>query len=263
MSISTLELAKVCKAAYAGPIRTTIYKAGDMPLIGQKIVHGSHGRGFCRIFWNDEYVIVAFRGSRESVDWGQTNFKFIRVKLKNVGIHRKVVRVHRGFQETLYQVDKTPDVVALESIFSHLKTESLLDKKIVITGHSLGAAIATLFSVKLRYWLQKNNGKKIHKIVTFGSPAVGGKRFCRFYGDLHRCTERVVNGSDGAPFLPPIGFSHVGEEIWLNGNKATRNIGWRDRLKAVLKAGQLGKVGHDHSRKEYIEVLANLEQDLN
>lgn len=81
-----LEMAKISKAAYAGPINHRLYKYAGQPFEVQKIVHGSFGRGYCRIFWNDSSVAIAFRGTRESVDWTIANFKAFPVALRDCDV---------------------------------------------------------------------------------------------------------------------------------------------------------------------------------
>jgi len=56
---------------------------------------------------------------------------------------------------------------------------------IIITGHSLGAAIATLAAPDIHRFLEENQlPHRIIAIHTFGSPRVGNKAFVEYYNAL-------------------------------------------------------------------------------
>lgn len=250
-----LELAKICKAAYASPINHNRLTINEQPLKYQKIIHGSVDRGFCRLFWNDNFIIIAFRGTRESIDWRISNFKFLPTKLKNCGKENNI-NIHLGFHEALYYADKTTKLKSVDALFNHLEENNLLNdqRKIIITGHSLGAAIATLFSVKLRYRYKELVESNLEKIVLFGSPAVGFKSFKQFYGSLNIKTIRVINGLDVVPSITPIFFRHIGESIWFYNKSKYYNP---DPLKRIIHMFKipLGHFFKDHKMEKYIKVL--------
>ena len=66
--------------------------------------------------------------------------------------------VHAGFQESLDDV--WSDILIFISKYKH--------EKIYLSGHSLGAALATLAAARL---------EKCAALYTFGSPRVGGRKF--------------------------------------------------------------------------------------
>ncbi|MEO8255643.1 MAG: lipase family protein [Flavobacterium sp.] len=249
-----LELAKVCKAVYGSPVRQDLIKYNGIAMKGQKIIHGSLNRGFCRLFWNDETIIIAFRGTRESQDWKISNLKMFPVALKSCNNIIKI-RVHRGFQKTLYFKDKTTKLSSFEALFKHIEDLDLLkNRKIIITGHSLGGAIATLFCVKVRSLMPNVIENQLAEVVLFGSPAVGLKKFKQFYGNLNEKTIRIINGSDVVPFTPPFLYHHIGSEIWLNEDDIKNNKSWIPRLLYALKLPMKNFI-NDHGMKSYIESL--------
>lgn len=248
------ELAKVCKAAYAGPIRHSIYTYKGIPFENQKIIHGSFGRGYCRLFWNKDNTVIAFRGTRESVDWSISNLKAFPVPLRDCD-NELIIHVHRGFQRTLDYGDKSTELRSLDAIVDYLQEYELLNRSVTITGHSLGGALAILFATKLRCILQNNPSFNIEEIVTFGSPAVGLKRFKGFYGALNNKTIRVVNQSDAVPFTPPLFYHHVGKEVWLKESSYSTNSSWQIRLKHAFK-GCITKLKSNHDMREYISQLS-------
>ncbi len=256
-----IELAKICKLTYASPINHKLFTIENVKIKEQRIVYGSYGRGFCRIFWNESYLIIAFRGTREKVDWKISNFKLWPSKFrisKNVKLN---FRVHHGFQETLNYIDKTTNLTAFETIIHLIEKNDLLNnKKLFITGHSLGGALAKLFITRF-FEIHKNKLlKKNIEVIVFGAPAVGFKRFKEHYNQNFVETVRIVNGSDIVPFTPPLFYKHVGKEIWLQKDKLVQNLGWFNRLLYSLKL-PLQNFSKDHSIVEYIENLKKAAQN--
>jgi triacylglycerol lipase len=75
---------------------------------------------------------------------------------------------------------------------------------IAVTGHSLGAALATL------YVLDNALTERIHNplIYTFGSPRVGDSTFAGAFNALGLTSWRIDNLPDLVPYVP-LGYSHV------------------------------------------------------
>jgi len=250
-----IELAKICRSTYASVIDHKRLQIGGKDLMHQKIVHGAKGRGFCRIFWNKESLVIAFRGSKFRSDWTLSNLK-LRPKYLRISDQIKIkVLVHRGFQRTLDYVDKTTKIKAFDSIVKHINNHDLMkNRKIYITGHSLGGALAKIFAVRL-YELHKSKTKKrSYKIVSFGAPAVGFKRFKIYFEDKFKSTVRIVNGADIVSFTPPLFYRHVGKEVWLNPISKETNLGWKKRLGYSFNL-PLSSFTKDHSIKDYIKIL--------
>lgn len=84
--------------------------------------------------------------------------------------------------------------------------------KVVVTGHSLGGAIATLCAQYLSDY--------IPNVVTytFGSPRVGDYLFADLFNITISNSYRVVNKDDIVPHLPYYDvdkFHHVPRELWF------------------------------------------------
>lgn len=94
----------------------------------------------------------------------------------------------------------------------------------ILTGHSLGGALATLAAADL-------NGRT--EVVTFGAPRVGDADFVeRYAGNVQRVT-RYVYQLDPVPWVPGwrAGYRHVGGAKWHDGTA------WQD---GFTFAGLLG-----------------------
>ncbi len=94
------------------------------------------------------------------------------------------------------------------------KLKSLLAKlpaaggKIVITGHSLGGALAALTA-----HAAETDGGGVQAVYTFGMPRPGNPEFAAAYNTLlGRRTYRLVHGEDIVPTVAPssLGFRHLG-----------------------------------------------------
>jgi pimeloyl-ACP methyl ester carboxylesterase len=79
-------------------------------------------------------------------------------------------------------------------------------RRLVITGHSLGAAMATLLAAD----------RPEAELVTFGSPRVGDAAFAALFSG--RQVRRYVDCTDGVTAVPPglIGYAHISGEHYID-----------------------------------------------
>ena len=90
-------------------------------------------------------------------------------------------------------------------------------RKLILAGHSLGGATATLIAEAL--W---DSGNKNIGLVTAGSPRPGGRRLRKRIKDLEHY--RFVHGDDIVPKTPPwlAGYVHTHPVIKLEDANDTR-----------------------------------------
>lgn len=119
-------------------------------------------------------------------------------------------------------------LAAVSKLVDQYKDEEL---SITVTGHSLGAAIATLNALDIvvkgynKTTGEQNKAFPVTAIV-FASPRVGDanfKKLCEGLEDLH--VLRVTNEKDIVPNLPfdippSFSFKHVGEELRIDTRKS-------------------------------------------
>ncbi|MFZ2960386.1 MAG: lipase family protein [Candidatus Ozemobacteraceae bacterium] len=150
------------------------------------------------IMSNDKLVIVVFRGSESSsggsfspvkvmYDWILTDFNFFK---KHVSIWGSDVKVHRGFWNALDIV--YPRLKAF--INDHLASG---DKKLWITGHSLGAGVAPLAAYRLAF-----DGIPVQGVYTYAGPRVGNDAFVDVFKERFPYNQRYVFDHDIVPMLP-------------------------------------------------------------
>ena len=84
---------------------------------------------------------------------------------------------------------------------------------ITVTGHSLGAALATLLG--LDAGLNSGVGAKGTSVYTFASPRVGELFFQHTYDSVVPDTYRIHNRTDVVPQAPLYPYEHVGNDVEL------------------------------------------------
>lgn len=145
---------------------------------------------------NDEFAVLAFRGTEVS------KIKDIRIDAKAMKISVLEGRVHSGFRLAY-------DSVAREIEKSVLTVEGL---PLYITGHSLGAALATVATQRMEHTPRLR--QMIAACYTFGSPRVGNSHYdMEFKSPIYR----VVNITDIVTAIPllAMGYIHIGDVRFL------------------------------------------------
>lgn len=153
---------------------------------------------------NHDFAVVAFRGTESRRLEGHNDFTGIIADVK-ADLNAKLVdsgrkgQVHKGFNSALDEV--------WGEIKPHLEDLAQAKRKIWITGHSLGAALATLAAY--RYGQAQG-------LYVFGSPRVGDQVFRE---DFKIRSYRFENNSDivctARCHLPTLIIT------WASGNTST------------------------------------------
>ncbi len=99
------------------------------------------------------------------------------------------------------------------------------EKSLVVTGHSLGSALATLYAMKnaaQRAQTSASAFPNVTDLYTFASPRVGDGTFAAAFDKLAITSWRIINEMDIVPKLPPpILFTHVEPDYVLNSSNLT------------------------------------------
>lgn len=156
---------------------------------------------------------ITFFSTNSKKDW-VFNFRGIRRVIPYEGTNKKI-RVHTGYI-TAYKACR-------DEIANRLKASG--KKKVVITGHSLGGAVATIAALDIKY----NNPESSVDVVSFGSPRVGNKHFVASFNKRLPNNIRVSTGNEFTLVLPPewTGYRHVG----VNKHYGAKTVWWKINTK--------------------------------
>ncbi|MAI73342.1 MAG: hypothetical protein CMM01_20900 [Rhodopirellula sp.] len=197
-------LAEISMLVYAdgdGFVRRQLMSAGmlDVKMYTSPKTSADHTQAI--LTFNADSVIVAFRGT-EPNEWKDliTDMKAHQIELGTAG------KVHAGFQSGLLSV--------WDQVQPELERLSASGKRVWMTGHSLGGALAVLAAHQFR---------EPATVYTFGSPRIGDADFVKHY---QQPTFRIVNNTDlVAEVPPPLWYQHVGELIYFNSrHQVCRNV---------------------------------------
>ena len=140
------------------------------------------------------FAVLVFRGTEQTLKDFITD-----LEIGISSLAQSEIGVHKGFQQ------------ALDSVWSEMDGAlAILTGPVFYTGHSLGAALATLAAAR----------RAPQAVYTFGSPRVGNQAFAV---SLERVPiYRVVDDEDVVTTVPPkvLGFRHVGTEQRLTTPKS-------------------------------------------
>jgi triacylglycerol lipase len=241
-------LAKASLLAYDDPANIEKQVIDVWKFDNLQFFHKDDTQGYAMV--DAKRIVIAFRGTEPIlVDW-LTNLDFDLAPGPFGG------EVHRGFTQALdavwTQVDRT---------ISRFRQNT--PKSIWFTGHSLGAALATLAAARRRDADQRVDG-----LYTFGQPRTGDCQFARnFNADFKTQTFRFVNNNDVVTRIPPrsAGYSHVGSLKYLNeSGELVDDVGWwwefldrmRGRIEDIFEWGADGL--RDHSMDAYATLIGEL-----
>ncbi len=163
--------------------------------------------GFLAVDETREMVVLTFRGSVSGANWGE-DFKFSRVHTDIC----KDCHVHKGFWQAWIEARK-PVIDAVKIVL-----DLYPDYQFVVTGHSLGGALATLAAGDIRKISPKF--ADITELYTYGSPRVGNLVTVDFLTKQSKLSYRITAVDDPIPRVPlhRLGYFHVSPEFWIHDN---------------------------------------------
>ena len=225
-----------------------------------------------------KFIALVFRGTeRDAFQDIKSDANAIKTQCPSNG------GVHSGFHYAFSQVG--------DDIQSDLNSSEYAEKPLIIAGHSLGGAIATIAAKRLTH------KAGVACCYTFGSPRVGDEEWS--YG-LKTPIYRVVNALDCVTLLPPgdtviksmkfvfiripgigslckklitnfEGYIHLGDMRYLtscNANnykkvRLTYAVSFWRRFRILLKGAKANRFIKDHSISIYRKKLAIIAQRNN
>jgi len=167
-------------------------------------------------------IYIVFKGSSSYYNF-ETDAEILLI---DYPCPAKNCKVHMGFFKT-YSTVKSRIFTELASILS--KPE-YVGFQVVVTGHSLGAALATLLAVDLSLL---DNPAMIPILMNFGSPRVGETNWASYASAVIAARNRVTHHKDEVPHMPttysPFDYTHISGEWYEDENETfTACSGYED-----------------------------------
>jgi len=199
--------------------------------------------------------VVAIRGTSNGVEWWDDVNAALKTPFKVPGCGS----VGSGFAriyDTLEVVERPTDAAASPSVAQSLRPVGAFSRQVStlvrrhaaatarvagltasasveVVGHSLGSALATLYTMENARTDQLANPL----LCTFASPYVGDSTFAAAFNSLGLTSWRIVNAPDIVPKLPPalLGFTHVDAlQLFDSTGKAKSSVGCWHALATYL-----------------------------
>ena len=195
-------------------------------------------------FMNKDDLVIACRGTQP------TEFNDLKADLKALPVMAETVgRVHIGFKT---EVDDLWPMIEED-----INRKVNVSKTLWFTGHSLGAAMATIMASRAKHNVELNDPVEL---FTYGSPRVGWKGYCNSLNVVHH---RWRNNNDIVTTVPLaiMGYKHHGTQHYINAYGNVRNpTGWqlfKDKWRGIWMGALKGKIDSfsDHSMVEYIKHI--------
>lgn len=172
--------------------------------------------GFVAIDNVNQEVVLSFRGSISLRNW-LANLDFGLDDQCEDDLGYQGCRVHAGFLNAWQNSEAAATAYIDASLAAHP------GYSLVVTGHSLGAATATIAAAYLR------KAGRPCDLYTYGSPRVGNAEFVQYMDAVATNGSnnyRITHYDDPVPRIPPStvllgSYRHLSPEYWLKTENAT------------------------------------------
>lgn len=191
------------------------------------------------------YLALVFRGTDELADW-LDNINALSIK-KMFGIF------HRGFYLAVMDVWREMEA-------SVKKYQSIKQRPIWFSGHSLGGAMATIAAADYI-----DQGKDFSGIYTFGQPRCMSRKTAKKFDEgTNDRYFRFQNNNDIITKIPSafLGYYHGGKAIYISEKKTlhyspSRWFKFLDSLNGMLKAYKIKRFDQlqDHNCQDYLTAI--------
>ena len=173
-----------CSRTHIEQDRKFVYHCNDGT--NSEWIHGTHG---------DDVLCIAFNGTNSGTDWFY-NFIAVPEPLELPGVSG-ACKCHFGFSSKYLSVKD--DIMAV--------VRGCDKKTILVTGHSLGAAQATLCGLHI----QMTCPDRDVRVYAFGVPKVGNAEFASLYNSMVKVSKFYIYGNDIIESVPPwaLGYTYT------------------------------------------------------
>eukprot|EP00484_Ammonia_sp_Unknown_P024513 CAMPEP_0197026362 /NCGR_PEP_ID=MMETSP1384-20130603/6461_1 /TAXON_ID=29189 /ORGANISM="Ammonia sp." /LENGTH=379 /DNA_ID=CAMNT_0042455007 /DNA_START=32 /DNA_END=1171 /DNA_ORIENTATION=+ len=178
----------------------------------QHVISANYLQAFIGFDGKQSRIVISFRGTHNYEDW-ITDLEYKQIPYPNPTVADAYV--HEGFFNAYSEIRESGLLSSLQTLLSlHPNTHNLL-----ITGHSMGGALAELCALDL----VDNNiiaDEMEIDIYTFGGPRWANKPLAQYFNALSNIKQnwRIVNDNDPVPIVPgtflgEYGFFHTTRQV--------------------------------------------------
>ncbi|RTL06878.1 lipase family protein [Candidatus Dependentiae bacterium] len=161
---------------------------------------------------NENIITISFRGSQCLSDW-EHNFNDQSKKINDT----QGIKAHSGYLDIINNIK--------DDIKKQIEKLLVLDIKIIVTGHSLGAGVASLI-VPFIHTIAKNHNANIH-LITFGAPYVAKEDYRNWLKNNNITVTTYMRKRDWIQFLPYVRTN-------FKNNKPLSDIIWLHHFNKIL-----------------------------
>jgi len=178
---------------------------------------------------------VVFRGTREAAEWFN-NFRPVPKTFLVDGNFGNLGEVRNGFN-LIYSSEtaRLSQYLTIEQTLANfIESEQINnDSQIFVTGHSLGAGLATLAALHIHKLAERKKVKPSIQLYTFASPRVGDEDFARHFNDIQ--SYRIINSEDLIQSIPLPTTEVVDNETFdgMNSLKQARFLAFKTFLNTI------------------------------
>ena len=210
-----IQMLKICDMTYNNPELSDVpdFKVEQIKVIEDKKTD-TQGKVWIQTFHDESCLVFSFRGTEQKIqDWAtDLSARQMVIPYDNPNT---ASRVHEGFIKAYKSVRQQVH----DSVKWYAEQIPVLNykKTVRITGHSLGAALATLCAIDLQYNFGEGKIFETLQAYPFASPRVGNRAFVDSFNKRVTACWRVVNRADLVPDLPltSMGYRHVDTKVPL------------------------------------------------
>lgn len=165
--------------------------------------HDPHtdSQGFAVLRESDGLALLGLRGSQPHIREWRQNVKFRLIEARD---GRWPGKVHTGFAEDALGL--------LPQVQAWLQQHAAARQRLLLAGHSLGAALALLLPAMIQPACPM-------RVLAFGAPRIGDAAFVHAMAQKPGLAiERIVHVADAICDLPPpaLGYSHGGDRVYID-----------------------------------------------
>jgi triacylglycerol lipase len=213
-------------------------KATGKYMPGWKVVWNANELGGNHVFvaTDGTTYAIAIRGSLISFTW-QAFQNWIYQDLNVVSVQKWLytddsskAKVAQGAYDGWQNMNNMVDKVTGKTLLSFLETATTTNTPILITGHSLGGNLATVYASWLWQHFKTAGQSRDHiNVITFAAPAAGNSSFADDFNKKFPNSLRFENSNDIVPKFPcSSGVSGLGDLYDASPSASQITVGYKN-----------------------------------